>query len=474
MYYQQPIVVIVGRINVGKSTLFNRLIEKPKAITSPIEGTTRDRNYGQISWRGQKITLVDTGGLDYFLKNKSTTNQLEQLIQEQVKFALEEAKLVLFLVDGQTGPLPQDRKLSKFLKKFKKPIILVTNKIDNSKIREEFLKTRWEGLNLGSPQPVSAQNGIGTGDLLDLIMTKISFDSLVVEDEPFTAVPYRIAGTGEAEGNKLDYFTVAIMGKPNVGKSSLLNSLLGKKRVIISHLPHTTREPQDISINYKNQKILLIDTAGLKKKTRIKDKLIQAGVKKTLDLIPQTDLIFLMTETTEPLSSLDSQLAGLILEEKISFLVVVNKRDLWLEEADKKEKKYKNYFYQHFPYLSWAPIIFTSALTGRNIKKTLDLILEIKKSREKFIEDKILEKLLKKIIKKQRPLGKVATLKSQLKRPKSPFIYRLRQTAINPPTFTLTLGQGHSLASGYQRFIENQIRKKFGFLGTPIKIKIAN
>lgn len=456
-----PQVVIVGRINVGKSSLFNRLTDSTKALISKIAGTTRDYNIGQVNWRKKSFQLIDTGGVNIdILKNsiqelvakpkKKKLKQIEEIDQEiitQTKTAVAKADLILMLVDGQAGILPEDKELALVLKKLKTPILLVCNKIDNQKWRpnvDEFFK-----LGLGQPHGVSAANGSGLGDFLDELIKKIKWG------------PGRPSQKLEEKSIR-----VAIIGKPNTGKSSLLNKILGEKRVIVASTPHTTRDPQDTKISYKKQTITLIDTAGLRKKAKVETGLEKLSTKKALEQAKLADVVILVTEVDQPLTKQDAALAGLLKDLATGIILVSNKWDL-LEDKDTKSDTVKKRDYQrHFPFLSFAPIIFTSAKTGKNVDKILDLILEVYQHKIKQLSDQELEKTLTRLVKRHKPVKAKGT--------KRPHIYAIRQTYTDPPEFTVTIGQDQTLHSSYVGYIENQIRHDFDFLGVPVKIRVRN
>jgi len=453
-----PTVVILGRINVGKSSLFNCLTESGKALVSKIPGTTRDYNLGQVNWRKKTFRIIDTGGVNIDnLKNSISTllpgkkhqlkkdNTIEKEIIRQTKEALTKADLLIFLVDGQAGLLPEDKELALVVKKLKIPTILVCNKIDNPKYRyqiNEFYK-----LGLGQVWPVSAINGSGIGDFLDELIKKIKNKA------------GRPKKTIEQRGIK-----VAIIGKPNVGKSSMVNKILGEKRVIVSDIPQTTREPQDTEIDYSDQKIILIDTAGLRKKAKIEAGLEKMSTKRSLAMIKNADIILLTTEADKPLTKQDEHLAGLIKDSGSGVIVIGNKWDLLPEKNEKTDGQIKRHYQQYLPYLSFAPLIFASAETGKNVDKILDLVLTVYQERQKKISASELEKILKKIIRTHWP--------TQAMGPLRPHIYSLIQTKTNPQEFTLTVGERQSIHFSYLRFIENQLRQNFGFLGVPVKIKV--
>lgn len=454
-----PKVVIVGRINVGKSSLFNRLTETTKALVSSISGTTRDYNVGHVAWRKKVFELIDTGGVNIdILKNsiQSLVSQKEQRklkqidkidreIIDQTRKSLDKADLILMVIDAQAGLLPEDKELALVLKKLNKPVILVANKVDTQKqivSLPEFFK-----LGLGAAYPVSAINGSGTGDFLDELVKKIKWPV----GRPVTKTE-----------KEIDSVKVAIIGKPNTGKSSLVNKILGEKRVIVSPVAHTTREPQDTLIDYKGEKITIIDTAGLRKKAKIEQGLEKLSTKKSLDMARTADVVIFVSEADEPLSKQDAALAGLIKEAGAGMLIVANKWDLIEEKDTHSDKEFRMYYQKHFPFLSFAPLLFTSAKTGKNVEKILEIILQIYKEKNKIVPEEKLEELAEKIVKRHRP--------TQAKGSRRPHIYGIKQTATNPPVFTVTIKKDDTLHFSYFRFIENQIREKFGFVGVPVKI----
>ncbi len=444
-----PIVVIFGRTNVGKSTLFNCLVEKKQALVSNIAGTTRDSNTNEVSWRGKNFILVDTGGIidlpDKISANKKPNN-IEAKVQQQARQYLTLADLILFLVDAKTGLLPMDKQMALFVKKFlkeTKKIILVANKVDNFRQAGEIAE--FNKLALGEPWPVSAATGAGTGDLLDLIVKKIKSAKKGDSDE---------AETPEA-------IKICIIGKPNVGKSSLLNSILGYERVIVSPEPHTTREPQDMEIIYKEKLIILVDTAGISKKGTKTKGLEKHGIMKSLKALERADIALLVLDINKDITHQDAKLVEEIVERKVSFIIIANKWDLI---AKKDTKEYSNYIYDSFPFAAWAPIHFTSALTGSKVKKILDLVLEVNEGRKIKLGDSQLNKFLLKIVKIHLPAKGKGT--------KKPHIYELKQIKDNPPKFQLRIGAKDDLHFSYVRFITNRLREKFGFLGTPINIEV--
>lgn len=445
-----PLVVIFGRTNVGKSTLFNCLMEKKQALVSNIEGTTRDSNINIVEWNNAKFDLVDTGGimdLGLLYSKQSKEDNIEIKVQQQARDYLTRADLILFLVDAKTGLLPQDKQMSLFLKKqkFKKnKIILIANKVDSAKQMPNVAE--FNKLAMGYPIPVSAATGSGTGDMLDIIISRLKIKKISSKISKLKSE---------------DKIKACIIGQPNTGKSSLLNAILGSERVIISNTPHTTREPQNTNITYKNQNITLIDTAGISKRGCKAKGLEKYGILKSLKALKQSDIALLVIDINKTITRQDLKLVEEIVNKKISFIIIANKWDLIKE---KNTKKYKEYIYDEIPFAPWAPIHFTSALTGSKIKNILDLILELSEQRKIKLGDSQLNKFLVRIVKIHRPAKGKGT--------KKPRIYELSQSRSNPPSFEIRIGAKDNLHFSYVRFIENRLREKFGFLGSPITIRV--
>ncbi len=466
-----PIVVIFGRTNVGKSTLFNRLIGKKKALISKIPGTTRDMNRGIVNWRKELFAIIDTGGIiDLTLltdKKQAKEDTIEAKVQKQARLMLSRANLVLFVVDITTGLLPEDKQMALFLKKTAlRPadIILVLNKADNPKLRREaadFYK-----LSLGEPALVSAATGSGAGDLLDIIIKRLRTKDKKSETEEKN----KNSNILNFNFSLLNSIDVCIIGKPNVGKSNLLNSILGEERVIVSPIPHTTREPQDTFISYQDNLIKLIDTAGIskrglqapfKKKERL-ESLEKQGIAKSLRALEKAQIALFIIDVSEPITHQESKIAEEIINRRKSLIIIANKWDL-IEERD--TNKYTRYIYAQLPFVRWAPIQFVSSLTGEKVKKIMDLILEINEQRRKELTDLELKKFLNRIVKLHKP--------TKGKGIKRPHIYELRQIKSSPPVFAARIGSKEDLRFSYLRFMENRLRQKFGFLGTPILIRVV-
>lgn len=441
-----PKVAIIGRANVGKSTLFNRLIEQDKALVSSISGTTRDRNIGIVSWRGKKFELTDTGGLDI---DEKIPEPISQGIVRQAQQAMIDADLVLFVIDLIDGATPVDRDLAKSLitAGIKEKTIFVGNKAETAKLKK--YDSSIYRLGLGEPLAISASSGSGTGDLLDEILEKL---------------PSKKLKSGELDIAKPD-IRIALLGRPNVGKSSLLNSILGEDRVIVSDIAHTTREAHDTEFFYKDKKFLIIDTAGIRRKSKVeRGTLEKRSVGKSLDALNDCDVAVLITECNKKIDAQDKKITQAILESGKSVIIAANKWDLIGDKETNTIKEYENFYRKSFPYLWWAPLIFISAKENLRTHKLLDLAIEIKASREIKIADSQLDKFLKQKIKQHKP--------SRGKGLKNPYIYEITQSSTNPPRFVIYVNDPMVLHFSYIRFLQNNLREKFKIIGTPIQVEL--
>lgn len=441
-----PKVVIVGRVNVGKSTLFNRLASKNKSVVSKIAKTTRDQVRAKCSWQGKSFELIDTGGLVTFPKEISKKEkkyfEIEKSVQKQTEFALAEADIILLVCNARSGILAEDQLIASKLRNSKKKVIAVINKADSQKIRlsaYEFYK-----LGLGEIFPVSAVTGLGVGDLLDKIASLVK--------------------TKETKTKTAEEIKIALCGKSNVGKSSLLNTLVGKPIMIVSEVPGTTRDAIDTLLKYKKIQLRLIDTAGIKRKIKTKEEIEKASIKRSIKIIKECDIALLLTDVKNPISRLDLYIAGEIVKNKKGVILVINKWDLIKDRSKTFVSKFTKYLQHRFAFLAFAPVVFVSAKTGENIKILLNLILEVKKELVKEIPKKTLEKFIANISKKH-PLTKIET-------GKKPRILKFYQTSINPPEFSIHIRPRDFLPFSYLRYLEKEIRKNFGFNGVPIQILV--
>lgn len=462
-----PKVVLLGRTNVGKSTLFNKISEKYKALVSSEPGTTRDINMSIVNWQGVEFELIDTGGLTSIhlqgYKKQDTRNKQDELDSKIVKKAIaavKRADLIVWLVDAKHGLLKEDKDIATWLKKRNYHVILAANKADNNKLRQsisEFYK-----LGFGEPVAISASSGSGVGDLLDKIISHIRPISHIKQQPTSTFIsPNLLSSTS---------INVAIIGRPNVGKSSLLNKLLGEERVIVSDQPHTTREPIDTEVHYNNHNITLIDTAGIRKKSKIKLKSVEKkGVALSLKAMARADVVLLMFDLAGDLGQQDLKLAQEILKARVGIIIVANKldildKDILRESAlSQRQSALEDAVLKNFNFIKWAPVVLISALTGKNVNKIYDLVLEVQNNRSKIVDDEELADLISKLSAKQPPPKK----RNALTRPK---VLGLKQISSAPPHFEVIYKGKGILPLTYLKYIEKGLREKFEFSGTPIII----
>ena len=441
-----PTIVLVGRTNVGKSTLFNRLLEQPKALVSKQAGTTRDRNEGECIWRGKIIRIVDTGGLD--VKNE---NEIERNVVKQAHLAIEKADLILFVVDVKAGPLPQEQDLARMLSRTKKPVIVVANKAERAQERVSVEDREWRMGGLPIPIAVSALRGAGIGDLLDEMYNKLAE-----------------IGKHPVESSVVNATRVAVIGKPNVGKSTLLNTILGEERFITSPIAHTTREPNDILVNYNKKQYVFIDTAGMRKKAKVRKAggLEQAAVDRNKLIIQSADVTLLVIDANEPIGTQERVLAGLLKGSGSGVVIVVNKWDLIPDKNTVTMNRFREYFAACFPFLKWAPLSFVSALTKQRVHDLFLVIDEVAANRNVTVSEEDLKEFLKEATTIYKPKVGKGT--------KPPKLLHLKQTSSRPPTFDLIIkGQREdNLASAYVTYLQNKLREKFNLQGTPIRIQV--
>lgn len=450
-----PKVALVGRINVGKSTLFNRLIEKRAALVSPIPGTTRDRKENICEWRGLSFILVDTGGVEKPVRpmkkaritaiSKQKDTDLGPLITAQTEQAINEAALIILITDAHDGLLPQDKLWAEAIRG-KNPAILIVNKVDNAAIAEAAVPEFYK-LGLGEPQPVSAANGRGSGDLLDHIV--------------FLLKKNRQAKIRKGKSAKQP-ITLAILGQPNSGKSTLLNAMLGEERVIVSPIPHTTREPQDIPFAYKEHELILVDTAGIRRKAHVESGVERQGVSASLKTVNRADVVILVIDAKRGPTTQDQRLARYIIEHGKGLVLAINKWDLVANKTPQTMQIVTRQLRQLLPGLDWVPIIFISAKNKQRVTEVLNMALDAKTSGQLTLSEEALMDFLKVVIKKHRPRRGRGV--------RHPKILSLKQTRANPPRFELAvLGELHP---SYLKFLENRLREHFGFTGAPIAITL--
>ncbi len=449
----KPVVAIVGRPNVGKSTLFNRLAERRMAIVDDIPGTTRDRLATEVEWTGVVFDIIDTGGLDPTQVGPGKgqeplsvgSHQFIDEIRNQAELAIEEADAILFVVDGQSGVTPADREITESLRKAQEikdgetypPILLVVNKCESPEARQNAVQFYELGFN--EIFIVSAIHGSGTGDMLDVLVGELPESG---EEEEDTSVK------------------IAIVGKPNVGKSSLLNKIIGEDRVIVSNIPGTTRDAIDTRLVYNDMRITIIDTAGIRKRGSIEPGVEKFSVLRAMKSIERSDVALLVVDAFEGIKSQDTHVAGYILDEWKSVVVVINKWDL-IEKDTHTMAEFTKYIRYELNFMDYVPILFTSALTGKRVDQVLDLALEVQKERMIRLPTSQVNKIVQHAQDKHPSPSKAGR---HFK------IYYGTQVRNNPPTFLLHVNNPQLTHFTYLRYIENQIREHTPFVGTPIKI----
>jgi len=436
-------VAIVGRPNVGKSTLFNRLVEKRQAIEDRTSGVTRDRIYGTVEWSGQEFTLVDTGGLTF-----SNDDSLEKQVQRQVEFAIEEASIILMVVDAKEGITPLDEEVASYLRRQGKKVILVANKTDPG--NQEWNSYVFYQLGIGEPLPVSASHGRGIGELLDEIQ-----QALPPEEE--TIVPD-------------DMIKVAIVGKPNVGKSMLINSLVQQERAIVSEKPGTTRDNVDVLWKTGKGKIFLVDTAGIRKKSKVKEAVEYYSVIRSLKAIDRADVAVVVLDATREITEQDQRIVGYVYDAGKGLILCVNKWDLMRPEGvspegvsgvsmDYFQKKLRN----QLSFVPFAPLKFLSALTGWKVPRLTDSIYKVEEESCKRISTSLLNELLQDALLVNPPPSREGR--------KARFLYAT-QPDTKPPGFVFFVNDPELVHFSYLRYLENRIREAFGFEGVPLRLKI--
>ncbi|SHI67873.1 GTP-binding protein [Clostridium amylolyticum] len=430
----KPIVAIVGRPNVGKSTLFNKLAGKRISIVQDRPGVTRDRVYAEAEWLKYNFTIIDTGGIE-----PNSEDIILSQMRRQAKVAIETADVIVFIVDGKEGITPADYEVSQMLRKSNKKVILVVNKIDN--LKDENNAYEFYNLGIGDPITISASQGLGLGDMLDKVVENFKdYDNNEEEDE---------------------YIRIAVVGKPNVGKSSLINKLLGEERVIVSDIPGTTRDAVDSYLENELGKFVLIDTAGLRRKSKVKEEIERYSVVRTLTAVDRADVCILVIDAEEGVTDQDEKIIGYAHEQNKAIMIIVNKWDL-IEKDDKTMDKYKKDLSYNLSFISYAPFLFISALTGQRTHKVLNFAKMCYNNYSKRISTGILNEVINRaVLMKEPPVVGLKRLK----------IYYATQVGSKPPTFIFFINDKNALHFSYERYLENQIRDSFDFKGTGIKIE---
>lgn len=432
----KPLVAIVGRPNVGKSTLFNKISGERISIVEDIPGVTRDRIYSDVSWLDKHFTLIDTGGIEPYSKDEILSK-----MREQAQLAIEMADVVVMMVNVKDGVTANDHEVAQMLMKAKKKIVLAVNKVDNiGEPPMEFYE--FYNLGLGDPVAISSANGLGIGDLLDEITKLFPADADLSEDE--------------------DEIKVAVIGRPNAGKSSLINKIMGEERVIVSNVAGTTRDAIDTHYEKNGDKFLFIDTAGMRKRGKVDESVERYSVIRSLAAIDRSDVCVIMIDGTEGMAEQDTKIAGYADNQGKACIFVINKWDI-VEKNDKTMNEFRRRLREVFAFMSYASMMFISAKTGQRVEKLLDEIKKVNEQHKRRITTGMLNDVLNEAVNKQQPPSDKG---------KRLRIYYGTQASVEPPTFVLFVNDKELFHFSYLRFIENQIRENFGFEGTPIRFII--
>ncbi len=433
---RKPIVAVVGRPNVGKSTLFNALAGERISIVQDTPGITRDRIYTDVTWLDRTFTLIDTGGIE-----PDSKDIILSQMRAQAQIAIDTADVIIFLVDVKQGLVDADDKVADMLRRSHKPVVLVVNKVDSvNKYSADVFE--FYNLGIGEPHPVSAVNKLGLGDMLEEVVSH--FDT---------------EGAGEEEDERT---RVAIVGKPNVGKSSLINKLLGEERLIVSEIAGTTRDAVDTEIVHKGKEYVFIDTAGLRRKNKIKEELERYMIVRAVSAIERSDIVVLLIDAVEGVSEQDAKIAGIAHDRGKAVIIAVNKWDA-VEKDDKTIYRVTEKVRNVLSYMPYAEIIFISALTGQRLHKLFDVIDMVSENHAMRVATGVLNEIMAEAVAMQQPPS------DKGKRLK---LYYITQVAVKPPTFVIFVNKKELMHFSYTRYIENQIRDTFGFRGTPLRFII--
>ena len=433
---RKNIVAVIGRPNVGKSTLFNALAGKDISIVKDTPGITRDRIYQDVEWLNQSFTLIDTGGIE-----PDSKDIILSQMREQAEIAIETADVILFLCDVKQGPTDADHRVADLLRKSGKPVVLAVNKVDN--FQKEMLDTyEFYQLGIGDPHPISAAGRLGIGDLLEEITTLFPKETREEEEE--------------------DAVSVAIIGKPNVGKSSIINKLIGTNRLIVSDIAGTTRDAVDTPMQYHGRNYIFIDTAGLRRKNKIKEELERFMIIRSVSAVERADVCILVIDAEEGVTEQDAKIAGIAHERGKAMIIAINKWDL-VEKDNHTVKEFSDQIRQTLAFAPYAEILFVSAKSGQRLTKLYDLIDAVSENHARRVPTGLLNEVLTQAMVMQQPPSD----KGKLLR-----IYYMTQVAVKPPTFVLFVNDKELMHFSYTRYIENQIRKTFGFQGTPLRFLV--
>lgn len=432
----KPIVAIVGRPNVGKSTLFNVLAGEMISIVKDTPGVTRDRIYAEVTWLDKEFTLIDTGGIE-----PDSKDIILSQMREQAQIAIDTADVIIFITDVRQGLVDSDSKVADMLRRSGKPVVLVVNKVDSF---QKFMPDVYEFYNLGigEPVPVSAASRLGIGDMLDEVIAFFP--------------------EGSCEEEEDERPRIAIVGKPNVGKSSIINKLLGENRVIVSDVAGTTRDAIDTAIRHDGKEYIFIDTAGLRRKSKIKEELERYSIIRTVTAVERADVVLLVIDAVEGVTEQDAKIAGIAHERGKGVIIVVNKWDA-IEKDDKTMREYEHKVRQILSYMPYAEIMYVSAVTGQRLQKLYDMIDVVIENQTLRVATGVLNEIMMEAVAMQQPPS------DKGKRLK---LYYITQVAVKPPTFVVFVNDKELMHFSYTRYLENKIREAFGFKGTSLKFFI--
>ncbi len=428
----KPIVAVVGRPNVGKSTLFNKIAGQRISIVQDTPGVTRDRIYADVEWLGHNFTLIDTGGME-----PGAENIILKQILNQAEIAIETADVIIFVTDVKQGVTDEDSKVADILRRTRKPVILAVNKVDNMRV-ENLDVYEFYSLGMGDPIPVSAGQMLGLGDLLDVVISHFP--------------------EGSEEEEEDEKVRVALIGKPNVGKSSLINKILGEDRLIVSNIPGTTRDAIDTEITIDGTDFVFIDTAGMRRKSKIKEDIERFSIIRAVAAVERCDVAVLVIDANEGVTDQDTKIAGIAHERGKAAVIAVNKWDS-IEKDDKTMNKFLRDIDTELAYMSYAPKVFISAKTGQRVNRLIELAKTVKENNNLRISTGVLNDVLIEAMAMQQPPSDKG---KQLR------IYYITQASVKPPTFVLFVNDRQLMHFSYRRYLENQMRDAFGFVGTPI------
>lgn len=430
----KPIVAIVGRPNVGKSTLFNQIGKKRISIVDDMPGVTRDRIYLDAEWLNHEFTMIDTGGIEL-----DESDHILRSMRQQAQIAIEEADVILFLVDGRTGLTTADEEVARMLRSAKKPVVLGVNKIDSPQLAVNAYE--FYQLGLGDPIALSASNAMNLGDLLDAVVA---------------AFPQT-----EAEEKEEDEICIAVIGRPNVGKSSLVNQLLGEERVIVSDIAGTTRDAIDTHFVKDGNKFMLIDTAGMRRRGKIDEPVERYSVMRSLRAIDRADVVLMLIDASEGITEQDKKIAGYAHESGRGVILVVNKWDIYPDKDDKSTLRFTEDLREEIGFLQYAPVLYTSALTGQRINRVTELVKYVAEQQSMRIKTSVLNDLIRDAVSVNPP---------PMHRGRQLKILFMTQVDIKPPKFILFVNDPELMHFSYLRFIENRLREMYGFEGTPVRL----